>query len=76
MNARCNEIGETAGRIYQALEKDGTQDTGTLQKETEIKDAALFNQALGWLAREGNVGFEKKGTSLEVSLAKTGACCQ
>ncbi len=74
MNTRCNEIGETAGKIYQTLEKSGAQDAGSLQKETEIKDAALFNQSLGWLAREGNIGFEKKGTSLEVSLTRAEAC--
>lgn len=76
MNTRCNEIGEAAGKIYQGLEKNGTQDAGALQKETEIKDAALFNQALGWLAREGNIDFEKKGTSLEISLIRAGSCCQ
>lgn len=76
MHTQCHEIGETAGKIYQALEKSAPQTTNALSKEIGANDTALFNQALGWLAREGNVSFEKKGISLEVSLAKVGACCQ
>lgn len=73
MSDRCHEIGETAGKIYQALEKKGAQDLGNLQKETEIKDTALFNQSLGWLAREAKVQFKKNEKTIEVSLNPS--CC-
>ncbi len=68
-------IGEAAGKIYQALEQSGTASTSSLQKSAKISDAALYNQALGWLAREGKVSFAKKGKSIEISLAHSGACC-
>lgn len=75
MHTQHHEIGETAGKIYKALEKSAPQTTNALSKEIDVNDTALFNQALGWLAREGNVNFEKKGALLEVSLIKTGTCC-
>lgn len=61
-------IGETAGKIYRALENKGAFPTATLQKEIEVSDAALFHQALGWLAREDKVNFEKKGKGIILSL--------
>ncbi len=76
MNPQYHEIGETAGKIYKALEKNAPQTTNALSKEIGVNDTALFNQALGWLAREGNVNFEKKGTSLEISLATVETRCQ
>ena len=33
-------------------------------------DEALFNQAVGWLARENNINFSKIGKSIKVSLLK------
>lgn len=68
-------IGEAAGKVYQALEQNGTKSASALQKQAKISDAALFNQALGWLAREGKLSFEKKGKAVEVSLTHAGSCC-
>jgi len=68
-------IGETAGKIYQILERVGPKSASALQKETKITDAALFNQALGWLAREGKLSFEKKGKAVEIFLSQVGSCC-
>ena len=68
-------IGEAAGKVYQALEKSGTKLISTLQKESKISDDTLFNQAIGWLAREGKLGFQKKGKAIEVSLAQANAYC-
>jgi len=60
-------IGETAGKVYQSLAK-GPKAISTVQKETGCKDSDVFNQALGWLAREGKLGFDKKGKSDKICL--------
>lgn len=69
MQEQNQTIGETAGKIYRALEKNGAMETGSLQKEINLPDSALFNQALGWLAREDKIDFQKKGRAWAVSLA-------
>ncbi len=61
-------IGETAGKIYRRLEQAGSKTGTVLQKEVGVTDSALFNQALGWLSREGKIHLEKKGRGWEVSL--------
>ena len=62
-------IGETAGKIYKALENKGEMTLAKLFKEVG-KDEALFNQAIGWLARENNINFSKMGKMIKVSLLK------
>ena len=76
MQEPCRRIGETAGKIYNALEKNG-KTLDALPKEVGVSDAALFNQAIGWLCREGKLNFEKKGSGWQVTLASvsSGACC-
>lgn len=74
MSTQWNVIGETAGKIYQSLEQNGKREAAKLQKEVGA-DAALFNQALGWLAREGNIQFDKQGKTWQLSLVKSDACC-
>ena len=61
MQEHCRTIGETAGKIYRVLEKRGCQTAVELHHEIRIQDDDLFNQALGWLAREGKISFEKEG---------------
>ena len=75
MSDQAYFIGEAAGKVYQILEKVGSKSASALQKESKISDEFLFNQALGWLAREGKLGFQKKGKILEISLVQAGACC-
>ncbi|PIQ86123.1 MAG: hypothetical protein COV74_06070 [Candidatus Omnitrophica bacterium CG11_big_fil_rev_8_21_14_0_20_45_26] len=77
MHGQCQRIGEAAGKIYQALE-NGSKTLEALAKETHLNDAALFNQAIGWLCREDKLRFEKKGTSSEVTLttSSAGSCCK
>ena len=62
-------IGETAGKIYKALENKGEMTLAKLLGEVKT-DEALFNQAIGWLARENNINFSKMGKSIKVSLLK------
>lgn len=72
MQERHNEIGETAGKIYRILEQKGPQPFTNLQREADVRDEALLNQAIGWLAREGKIEFQKKGKGYGVALA--GVC--
>ena len=62
-------IGETAGKIYKALENKGEMTLAKLLKDVG-SDEALFNQAIGWLARENNINFSKMGKLIKVSLLK------
>ena len=71
MQEQCQAIGETAGKIYRALEKGGATEPTSLQKEINVPDSALFNQALGWLAREDKIDFRRQGKTWTVSLAST-----
>lgn len=68
MQEQNHVIGETAGKIYRTLEKSGATETASLQKEAGVPDSTLFNQALGWLAREDKIDFQKKGREWTVSL--------
>ncbi|MDD5216534.1 MAG: winged helix-turn-helix domain-containing protein [Candidatus Omnitrophica bacterium] len=61
-------IGEMAGKIYKTLEKNGPTTMVKLQTETGTSDEALFNQALGWLAREDKLSFTKSGRTTKISL--------
>ena len=62
-------IGETAGKIYKVLEQKGEMTLPRLSKEVGV-DEALFNQAVGWLARENNINFSKMAKNIKVSLLK------
>ena len=70
MREQHHEIGLTAGKIYQDLEREGPKPLIALQRDIGVSDSALFNQALGWLAREEKIDFEKKGKVWRVSLAR------
>lgn len=67
MQAQYYAIGETAGKIYRFLEQKGEQTVTKAQKEIGA-DAAIFFQAIGWLARENNINFNKLGKTLKISL--------
>ena len=69
MQEQNHVIGETAGKIYRILEKSSAMETASLQKEAGVTDSALFNQALGWLAREDKVDFQKRMRGWTISLA-------
>ncbi len=68
MKEQYQAIGETAGKIYKTLEAKGGLNVTPLQKEIGETDTALVNQALGWLAREDKINFEKQGREPRVSL--------
>lgn len=62
-------IGETAGKIYKLLEQKGELTVTRAEKEIGV-DADLFNQAVGWLARENNINFSRIGKAVKISLLK------
>jgi len=47
-------VGETAGKIWEALSHDGPQTVTQLQKKIN-GSSEVVNLALGWLAREDKV---------------------
>lgn len=60
-------IGQAAGKVYNYLNEKNESTVAALKKDLELKsDEATF--ALGWLAREDKLDFEKKGNSLKVRL--------
>jgi hypothetical protein len=60
-------IGETAGTVWKTLGARGRVALTTLPKLLD-RDSALVQQAVGWLARERKVEFEKEGRALYVRL--------
>ncbi len=62
-----NEIGETAGRVWQVLSSDGPQTVAQLKKK--LKEAGdLVDFALGWLAREDNIEITREKKDFRVQL--------
>lgn len=60
-------IGETAGMVWRYLKENGPATTARIQKGIGA-DAALTNQALGWLAREGKVAAERQKRTTTFTL--------
>ncbi|MGD9580856.1 MAG: winged helix-turn-helix domain-containing protein [Vampirovibrionia bacterium] len=62
-----NQIGESAGKIYDYLKSNGEVTLATLKKNLELK-GDLLTLSLGWLAREGKLEMLKKGNSTRIVL--------
>lgn len=61
-------IGENAGRIWQLLEGNGGMSPSAIAKQLELK-ASDVDRAVGWLAREDKIQFEKAGkTGVKIAL--------
>ncbi len=64
-------IGELAGLIWHYLNNNGEKPASLTKvaKGVDLKkdDVAL---GVGWLAKEGQINFEEKGSTLKVSLVK------
>ena len=60
-------IGDMAGAVWKALGAQGKVALTTLPKLLD-QDGALVQQAVGWLAREHKVEFEKQGRAIYVKL--------
>ena len=62
-----NVIGEAAGKVWKILGAKDKIALTTLPKVLD-EDGALVNQAVGWLAREEKIEFEKQGRAVYVKL--------
>ena len=50
-----HDIGKSAGEIWRYLEKHGPMPIDKIQKDLKNISKDLFNQSLGWLARENKI---------------------
>lgn len=63
------EIGETAGKIWEILKKKGEINVAQLPRLLN-KKSAMVHQGLGWLAREDKVEYQIKAGKTFVSLTE------
>jgi Mn-dependent DtxR family transcriptional regulator len=64
------EIGETAGKIWEILKKKGEVNVAQLSRLLD-KKSAMVHQGLGWLAREDKVDYQVKAGKTYVSLTES-----
>ncbi len=62
-----NQIGETAGAIWRALDEQGPLTITRLVKDIDAPRDVVM-QSLGWLAREHKIEIEEEGRTRTVSL--------
>ena len=68
MDEQTSRIGDAAGLVWRTLEnKNEGLSPAQLKTKTEL-GVELLHQALGWLAREGKIGFVGAGKSQKVVL--------
>ena len=63
-------IGMTAGRIWERLRTDGELNLSQLPKILN-ENSVLVYQALGWLAREDKIEYRTMGSKVLVSLSES-----
>jgi len=61
------QIGFSAGEIYNYLSQNGTTTFAKMKKELDLK-GNFADLGLGWLARENKVEISQKGPAVRVSL--------
>ena len=66
------EIGTTAGAIWQALNNNGELSLPSLKQQVAAK-SPVFDWALGWLAREDKVVISRQQRSYRVRLSDSQA---
>lgn len=62
-----DEIGPTAGLVWQTLNDKGGQTVAALKKSVDAP-GDLVMAAVGWLAREGKLEFDASGRTVKISL--------
>ena len=67
MQELLDQIGVSAGEIYNYLNSNGETTFAKMKKELDLK-GNFADLGLGWLAREDKVEISKKGTSVSVRL--------
>lgn len=61
------QIGLSAGEIYNYLHDNGTTSFSKMKKELDLK-GNFADLGLGWLARENKVDISQKGPAVKISL--------
>ena len=61
------QIGENAGIVWRALEGKDKLTIEELQAATNLDQSQVFT-AIGWLAREDKIGFNKENDIISVRL--------
>ncbi len=62
------QIGQSAGQIYNYLSSNNGKSTfAKMKKELDLK-GNFADLGLGWLAREDKVAISKKGSSVSITL--------
>ena len=61
------QIGQSAGQIYNYLNSNGESTFSKMKKELDLK-GNFADLGLGWLAREDKVEISKNGASVSVRL--------
>ncbi len=61
------QIGFSAGEIYEYLHTNGTVSFSKMKKDLDLK-GNFADLGLGWLARENKVEIQQKGPAVKVSL--------
>ena len=64
-----HEIGKAAGDIWQVLHKEGEVTLAKLRKSVPAQEE-VFLMALGWLAREDQLDFTRRGRSVRITLRR------
>jgi len=62
-------IGETSGKVWAYLRKNGASTLTAIEKGVKAPASAVY-MALGWLAREGKIVVEQEKRSVKVSLTE------
>ena len=60
-------FGLNAGKVWDALHKNGPSNIADLAKATNLKREQIYG-ALGWLGRENKISMEKRGKAVLISL--------
>ncbi len=61
------EVGETAGKVWELLSRDGPQTLAQAKKKLDVGNE-LLNLAVGWLAREDKVDISREKKDIRVQL--------
>ena len=61
------KIGSDAGHIWKVLDEQGAKSIKELKKFTKLTEKEIY-AAIGWLAREEKLAFDKKEDDTTISL--------
>jgi len=64
------KIGTDAGQIWKVLDEEGAKGIKELKKITKLSEKEVY-AAIGWLAREEKLFFDKNEDDTTVSLTKS-----